>query len=99
MSTKHTPGPWIVDDVEGCIAIAADSDGEVLAYLAQPHQQTNPRSTEEAEANASLIVAAPELLEALSQAIEALRSADPNARMNALRDCPAVVAKATGEAA
>lgn len=61
-SGQHTK--WIVDDVEGAIAIASESDGEVLAYLAKPHQQTNARSAKEMAAVAHLMAAAPELLEA-----------------------------------
>jgi hypothetical protein len=77
MSAKHTPGPWIVDDVEGTIAIAADADGEVLAYLARPHQQTNARGPEETAANARLAAASPDLLEAAQIALDGLRAILP----------------------
>jgi hypothetical protein len=73
MSAKHTPGPWQVNHnnpLQVC-----DADGEVrgcapIATAWTPTQQI----TREAVANARLIAAAPELLEALKGAVDVLRS-------------------------
>lgn len=88
-TAKHTPGQWFVDDVEGNLAIAAEDDGEVLAYLAKKHQQTNVRSADKMAAYARLIAAAPELLEAL---IAALSDDQPY-----IAKARAAIAKATGD--
>jgi hypothetical protein len=76
--TKHTPECYVVDDVEGCLAIAAESDGEVVAYLARAHQQTNARSPQEMQDIATLFAAAPDMLQALldNEAFWAMRAAE-----------------------
>lgn len=61
MTAKHTPGPWFVN---GPWLIQADTPHELPRYVAEikkPHGV----STNEREANARLIAAAPELLAAL----------------------------------
>lgn len=83
MNAPHTPGPWHVYDsrfreVNGAIMDAAGNK------VASAHGPT----TEELEANARLIAAAPELLEALRRAT-ALLAGGPT------RDfCRAAIAKA-----
>ena len=57
--SKHTPGPWWLDD-DGFIA---SGDGDTYETIADPH--CSDLDIDEREANASLIAAAPELLEAL----------------------------------
>lgn len=90
--SAHTPGPWLI--------LPEESDKPYLRIrgnrLGGQYKIANVLTAGDAEtlANARLIAAAPELLEALKQAIEALSCGDPNARMNALRDCPAAVVKA-----
>jgi hypothetical protein len=76
MSTKHTPGPWHTEfNVYGgydCMTDAWDikdaTDASIvavdLADYGQPYND-RPWRSEVAEANARLIAAAPELLEAL----------------------------------
>jgi hypothetical protein len=59
---KHTPGPWVLLDNEGDIVIA-DRPGEGLYTLASTKNHS-PRGSEKL-ANAKLIAAAPDLLEAL----------------------------------
>lgn len=62
METKHTPGPWAArkpDDIGGS-RVYADCKGGSL--IATPGYM---RDESESEANARLIAAAPELLEAL----------------------------------
>jgi hypothetical protein len=59
---KHTPGPWTELDNTGDIIIA-DRPGEGMFTIASLENQS-PRGDEKC-ANARLIAAAPELLEAL----------------------------------
>jgi hypothetical protein len=92
---KHTPGPWVFDEDE-CSAIPA-----LHLYCAD---SKNPfhgsRSEEELKANARLIAAAPELLEALKEAIETIKflSTRDNSwgEQIVCEDLQAIVAKATG---
>lgn len=63
MKTKHTPGPWTYDDVW---SLVTGPKGEEIAAVHAA--QSNPKRCDKgiAQANAHLIAAAPELLEALS---------------------------------
>ena len=58
--SKHTPGPWWLDD-DGFIASGSRDTYEIIA---DPHCCSDI-DIDEREANANLIAAAPELLEAL----------------------------------
>lgn len=70
---KHTPGPWMVTDApSGQICVTTeDEDGSWIC--GQIHNQEGEMSREEAVANAFLIAASPELLEALIEAEVRLR--------------------------
>jgi len=57
--TQHTPGPWIADTLVG--AIFTDATYDLLA-------DTYPMGVGDMSANARLIAAAPEMLEALKEA-------------------------------
>jgi hypothetical protein len=99
---KHTPGPWeVVPGDDYMISAAAypadfphlckaDDTGDMLAYVGN-------RTADFGEANARLIAAAPDLLEALESVLgncldsEGLAAAHAKAR--------AAIAKATGESA
>lgn len=78
MSTKHTPGPWkIIDDSEMKNRGPAICGVEKAFTTISIHAQTTGKPCptveildETGEANARLIVAAPELLEALKGIIE-----------------------------
>lgn len=59
--TKHTPGPWFVMDYDDNVHQVAISDETATRYLA-----VIDNSDETDQANARLIAAAPELLEALA---------------------------------
>ena len=62
METKHTPGPWRVQATGHSFVVEAHTHTEVISVDANG----NPcRWSEYNEANARLIAAAPELLEAL----------------------------------
>ncbi len=93
--TKHTPGPWEFDGEY----VWADA---VRGYVADPNTEdmTSGRGLAKLEApemikaNGRLIAAAPELLEALQDALEYLQHHLPE---EALASHRAAIAKATGE--
>lgn len=69
VKTQHTPGPWTVDvSLPGIVEIR-DSEKRMLCTVYAPDYTNHPVTAEEAEANANLIAAAPELLEALEDAV------------------------------
>lgn len=65
---SHTPGPWEVGPMNGkpSVIYADDYDAPVIAQMAE----WIPDAAKQQEANARLIAAAPELLEALQMAVE-----------------------------
>jgi len=65
---KHTPGPWQAKQNGFYRVAVVDRDGNYLTYKAG----TDRMPDTEREANASLIAAAPDLLGALEQALDAL---------------------------
>lgn len=93
MSTQHTPGPWVAfaDHPEGAIPVRADG---LLVAVCRYSQ--NPRiGKENAEANAHLIAAAPELLEALKDVMD--RLVDKHEQDESAVAAHAAITKATGE--
>ena len=103
MSTKFTPGPWLVDEV-------LDRRGNHCAYSVWPsHERQGPRNrivstpdgvTAEAKANAHLIAAAPEMYEVIEE-IAGMKITDCDAHdaANYMRDAArALLAKMRGEA-
>lgn len=65
--TKHTPGPWILEGPwAGFCNIRRADNGEMVMSLSAPGPEFGDRehSPEEKEANANLMAAAPELLDA-----------------------------------
>lgn len=88
---KHTPGPWIVPD-DGTIGTVADSQGRVVAQAQQVTSADRHTDHAERRANAQLIAAAPELLEACKKTITWLAfnagrmEADPNHHPQALKN-------------
>ena len=82
MDTKHTPGPWVIS---GRSTINAGRGGWVASV-----SQSNR------EANARLIAAAPELLEAL-RVLEAALIRDMGAGYSGVARCQAAIAKAAGQ--
>lgn len=94
-TTKHTPGPWAIS--QNNPRLVKHLSGPVLA-------ECGPVNTEEAQANARLIAAAPELFDALNKLLSRAeyhldRSATHDGLMNvdAIVDARAVLAKAKGE--
>ena len=85
--SKHTPGPWVIQETNFA------QQKNVYAQADKPPIATVYGSTGENEANARLIAAAPEMLEALRNLLDET--------MHATHDCPVlfarrVIAKATG---
>lgn len=103
-TTKHTPGPWMfrhyewgnnVSDDFGVFHDNGIGAGHHVANVAKIYQ--GERQPEVEQANASLIAAAPELLEALIEVMAALDSAVDNdfEYPTAKRIGRAAIAKAT----
>ena len=98
---KHTPGPWFTHR-EGfsSVYIEARIGGGMLQEVASCGP-TNEGSDQQ-EANARLIAAAPEMLEALKAMIDAERVYESGGRsseeLDALEKAHAAITKATGRA-
>lgn len=101
--SKHTPGPWVADEYEpreqGLAVIATRNDGDIVpptrGMVAWVHVGLGAGATQEiAEANARLIAAGPELLEACVAALDHLADhcCDDEQFINKLE---AVIAKAS----
>jgi hypothetical protein len=96
MKAKHTPAPWHTGE-KYPEDIYANRAGHAIARC------VNEQYAGECEANAKLIAAAPELLEALIM----VRDADNDCKLDGLKTIPyasrakidAAIAKATGEQA
>jgi hypothetical protein len=100
---KHTPGPWGVSAISPNIVVQHDFMGATNVQVGSASGYTGSPffpSDEEAIANARLIAAAPELLEALKEAIETIKflSTRDNSwgEQIVCEDLQAIVAKATG---
>lgn len=111
---KHTPGVWSAEHftntarVEisgGKLRLLKDVEGNILAFL--PQWLDTESEAAEAKANARLIAAAPELLEALEEVVNSQDERFPvgsidaqdkwaTRRTNALNTARAAIAKATG---
>lgn len=104
---SHTPGPWEVEiHANGCVFITSpntSSSGGDIADLyhtildAFDGQQIVTKQN--AEANAHLIAAAPDLLEACEEAVEQLWHLAKDKQTNPwVKQLRAAIAKAKGEA-
>lgn len=70
---KHTKGPWSVDTDTGLDVIATHKDAELyyIVDVVADYDKTNIEGVKQRKANARLIAAAPEMLEALEYTIQA----------------------------
>ena len=84
MSTQHTPGPWKI----------RKNDAYEEYWVQLEHYTVGPASIVFSNADADLIAAAPELLEALEDAAASLEDAGKH---EAAKMARAAIAKATGE--
>ena len=101
----HTPGPWkIQEDTFGCKTIVSaetdpDTDLYEEVFCCQEIGFTPGRADEsEDAANARLIAAAPQLLEALERTLSWLTSYRGGGAMGAYYQARAAIAAAKGEA-
>lgn len=85
--SEHTKGPWTVHPIKSWVT---DPTGEAVCGMLWP---TYSRTEEETLANARLIAAAPEMLEALKN-IENDDERIPSSAWNLVRSA---IAKATGK--
>ncbi len=88
-NAKHTPGPWTIFD---------DSDGEVLTIQPMSAQLVvcDPDDVSTNRANAYLIAAAPELLEALKRVLQNMPKDLSLDGLQLESDLKSLIAKATG---
>ena len=99
MKTKHTPGPWTIDDrmakdknaLTFWYSIRGDSN-KTIAEVKGIHYGIN---NETAEANVKLMSEAPEMLDALFNLNNAVRGDTYENIKIALADAQAVIKKAT----
>ncbi len=106
-AAKHTPGPWYVSKRNPLRVIESGPRALTLATVGtNGHGVTAEGAQAEAEANARLIAAAPELLDALRDAMQAVEVFHGPIAWEVFRDHSpemkrwrAAIAKATGEAA
>jgi hypothetical protein len=87
----HTPGPWVQDRYGSLVG--SDSKQVVVWGLGIAHGQRNAT----AEANARLIAAAPELLEALKSIVGWIEEGGYGAEATIERCARAAMAKAEGK--
>ena len=93
--SNHTKGPWVVDEIWhlGCV-----NRLDPFRHIAMVSEyQTQPGDREENEANARLIAAAPDLLEALENLLDGyLYGCDRGTRRVNADKARAAIAKARG---
>ena len=89
--SKHTKGPWKVGKPRECIR-----DGNLMYGIIGPETVTDYEDWGFTEANARLIAAAPDLLEALKLADAMLSGANMNAKV-VEKKVRAAIAKAEAE--
>ena len=101
MKTQHTPGPWTIHaDTDGWpLVMSGGVAGRIVANVnpqSCPDESSAPEFVEmPCEANARLIAAAPELLEALQSVLE--NCLDSEGLCAAHAKARAALAKTTGE--
>lgn len=108
---KHAPGPWALNESvygDNFMAVSAPNHGELATVVIRMSEPSwgERQKTEELEANARLIAAAPELLGALEMAVkhyeEWASARQPHdldeASLPWLAPARAAIAKARGEA-
>ncbi len=72
-TTKHTPGPWADGDTRHIMA-AVGNNSVLIAEVHHAIHDTPLLTKEQGRANAALISAAPEMLEALESALALIES-------------------------
>lgn len=97
MTAKHTPGPWTPEFGEAYRVRAQQDGGQVaiMMNLKGQHGLAGRRNGDEVAANARLIAAAPELLDALQAIINDGLHCDVVPHLHT--KARAAIARATGE--
>lgn len=94
--SKHTPGPWVVGNTDPLLFGKQRGQGtEPIGFVYGPSFPERSDLGKEAIANARLIAAAPELLEALKNLLESHLAG--NVIGADVREAQEAIAKATGE--
>ena len=95
MGTKHTPGPWEVGPVDDTVVTHVGADGVRLVVAEIDGDYNQPETWPIMEANARLIAAAPELLEAAIELKDVCnRPSAARTRAEAWRKLDKAIAKA-----
>lgn len=104
MRALHTPGPWVAcddDSMDGCDFIPIETEqptGPLCRIICEVRpEDTDDGLTDVDSANARLIAAAPELLEALGLVWDAY-GFDPSIDSGIWQTVQSAIAKATGAA-
>src|SRR5687768_14796012 len=102
---KHTEGPWMMQPYGGFFKIIANGDTLMLPGVCISIPSDNHPKLPEAFANAHLIAAAPELLEAIKRVVpwlgkmivdgHHLEAVAPNDAIRSLQMAEAAISKAT----
>lgn len=102
--TKHTPGPWMIGHPHpnnACVYIVADGAKEIATLFGPmyglPDAGGNFPPSPERDANAHLIAAAPELLDALKAAHKCLLIRDDPRSGKALKKVEDAIRHAEGQ--
>ena len=96
LQSSFTPGPWFCPTpLHGTFYVEARIDGGMLQEVASCGPTAEPSQQ---AANARLLAAAPELLEALTDCVEHMHWTQPQGEA-ALKKAKAAIAKATGSEA
>lgn len=98
METRHTPGPWRIN---GSLITSQAAMALQVAIVYPPKVGNAPRDIDERDANARLIAAAPDLLDALRLLLDGLQTYAPEfmhglPKADYIRAARAAIAKAEG---
>ena len=97
MKTQYTPGPWAVEENSSPPLIWGNDYEKPIAEV-ELHRSYADYKDGEVQANARLIAAAPDLLDACYQLIYALMYDDEEELNNGMISARDAITKATGEA-
>lgn len=96
MTAKHMPGEWKVNQSEDCKFWIGDANQFSIAEITQT-KPSNPKMDFEAEANARLIAAAPEMLAELENWLELFCEDDGQIISDQVKATKAIIRKVRGE--
>lgn len=99
--SKHTPGPWVIGESDSrgihCVDARDPNRAGIIELCEVFGVQQDDKEDDVSRANARLIAAAPDLLEALKLAVNQ-NYHDMQMTGEELRICEMAIAKATGSA-